>query len=59
VTIVQSCNPSYLGGCGQNDHSLRPVWANSSPNHISKINTTKWTGGMAEVVDACFVSTNT
>jgi hypothetical protein len=30
ATVVHTCNPSYLGGCDQEDHSLRPAGANSS-----------------------------
>jgi hypothetical protein len=34
----EACNPSYLGGWDQDDHSSRLAWANSSQDHISKNN---------------------
>jgi hypothetical protein len=46
-----SHNPSYLGGGDQEDLSLRPTWANSSQDPISKITRTKWTGGVAQTVE--------
>jgi hypothetical protein len=27
--VAQACNPSYSGGRDQEDHSLKPAWANS------------------------------
>jgi hypothetical protein len=33
------------------DRGLRPVWANSLQDPISKITRTKWTGGVAKVVE--------
>jgi hypothetical protein len=35
--VTHTCNPSYLGGSNQEDHSLKPAWANSSRDPISKI----------------------
>jgi hypothetical protein len=34
--VAHACNPSYLGGRDQEDHSSKPVWANSLQNSISK-----------------------
>jgi hypothetical protein len=34
-TVAHTCNLSYLGGRNQEDHSSRPVWANSSQDPIS------------------------
>jgi hypothetical protein len=34
--MAHACNPSYSGGRDQEDHSLKPAWANSSPDRISK-----------------------
>jgi hypothetical protein len=28
--VAHACNPSYSGGRGQEDHSSKPAWANSS-----------------------------
>jgi hypothetical protein len=41
--IQQLCrfNPNYLGGRDQEDHSLKPAWANSSWDPILKIPNTK------------------
>jgi hypothetical protein len=42
-----SCNPSYSGGRDQEDHSLKPAWANSLQDPISKKNPSqKRTGGV-------------
>jgi hypothetical protein len=29
VLVAYDCNPTYLGGRDQEDHSSKPVWANS------------------------------
>jgi hypothetical protein len=45
------CNPSYLGGRDQEDHSLKPAWANSSLDPISKKSPSykkKRAGGVAQ-----------
>jgi hypothetical protein len=45
--VAHACNPSYSGGRDQEDHSSKPVLANSSGDPISKIfNTEKgwWSG---------------
>jgi hypothetical protein len=39
--VAHACNPSYLGGRDQEDHSLKPAWANSSQDPVSKIPTSK------------------
>jgi hypothetical protein len=35
-TYGHACNPSYSGGREQEDHGLKPTWANSSQDPISK-----------------------
>jgi hypothetical protein len=35
LCVSHTFNPSYLGGRDQEDHSLKPTWANSSQNSIS------------------------
>jgi hypothetical protein len=35
------CNPSYLGGRDQEDHSLKPVWTKKSETLSQKIPNTK------------------
>jgi hypothetical protein len=44
------------GGWDQEDHGLKPAWANSSWDPISKITRAKGTGGVAQEVEACFAS---
>jgi hypothetical protein len=34
--VAHACNPSYSGARDLEDHSLKPVWANSSRDPISK-----------------------
>jgi hypothetical protein len=36
VPVAHSCNPSYSGGRDQEDCGLKPAWANSSQDPISK-----------------------
>jgi hypothetical protein len=49
VPVAHACNPSYSGGRDQEDHSLKPAWANSSCDSILKKPITKnWTGGLAQ-----------
>jgi hypothetical protein len=45
--VVQACNHTYSGGRDQEDHSLKPSWANSSWDPISKKPITKkgWRSG--------------
>jgi hypothetical protein len=45
--VVHTCNLSYWGGYDWENHHLRPTWANSSQDPISKIIRAKWAGGMA------------
>jgi hypothetical protein len=41
--MVHTCNPSYSGGKDQEDHGLKPAWANSLRDSIlKKSNTKKW-----------------
>jgi hypothetical protein len=28
LLVAQACNPSYWGGSNQEDHCLKPAWAN-------------------------------
>jgi hypothetical protein len=50
--VAHAYNPSYSGGRDQEDHDLKPVWANSSQDPVSKKNTitrkNKRTVGVAE-----------
>jgi hypothetical protein len=40
--LIYTCNPSYSGSRDQEDHGLKPAWANSSRDPISeKLNTKK------------------
>jgi hypothetical protein len=41
VPVAHACNPSYLEGRNQEDHSSKPAQANSSQDPISKIPITK------------------
>jgi hypothetical protein len=36
--VTHACNPSYSGGRDQEDLGLKPAWANSSKDPISKKN---------------------
>jgi hypothetical protein len=47
-------NPSYSGGRDQEDRSLKPAWANSSGDPISKTLSTKRVGGVAQGVSLEF-----
>jgi hypothetical protein len=49
VLVAHACNPSYSGGRDQED--LKPVWANSSQDPISKIPITKRAGRVAQGED--------
>jgi hypothetical protein len=46
--VAHACNPSYSGGRQQEDHVLRPAWANSLGNPISKNPSQKKAGGVAK-----------
>jgi hypothetical protein len=56
VLVAYACNPNYLGGRDQEDHSLKPAWANSSQDPISEILNTKRVGGVALGVCPEFIS---
>jgi hypothetical protein len=47
VPVAHTCNPSYLGGRDQEDHSSKPALAKSSLDIISKVSNTKqgWQSG--------------
>jgi hypothetical protein len=36
VLLAHPCNPSYLGGRDQEDHSSKPAWVSRLSNPISK-----------------------
>jgi hypothetical protein len=46
--VAHPCNPSYSGGRGQEDHGLKPFWANSSQDPISKTLYKNKAGGVAQ-----------
>jgi hypothetical protein len=48
--VAHICNPSYLGGRDQEDHSLRPVQAKSK-TLTQKYATQKTAGRVAQVVE--------
>jgi hypothetical protein len=51
VLVAYTCNPSYSGGREQEDGDLKPSWANSSRDPISKMPITKkkkGAGGVAQ-----------
>jgi hypothetical protein len=50
VPVAHACNPSYSGGRDQEDCSLKPAWANSSQDPISKNPSQKRTGGVPQGV---------
>jgi hypothetical protein len=37
VPVTHTCNPGYSGGRDQENRGLKPAWANSSRDSISKI----------------------
>jgi hypothetical protein len=49
--VAHACNPSYSGGRDQEDHRLKPAWANSSQGPILKKPIKKRAGGVAQGVD--------
>jgi hypothetical protein len=51
VPVTHTCNPSYLGGWDQEHCCLKPDWASTSLDSISKITSVKWTGGVAQAVE--------
>jgi hypothetical protein len=50
VLVAHARNSSYSGGRDQEDHSLKPAWANSSGDPNFKIPNTKRAGGVAQSV---------
>jgi hypothetical protein len=57
VSVAHNCNPRYSGGRNQEDCSLKPIWANSSRNPISKKTHRKErAGGVARDIDPEFKS---
>jgi hypothetical protein len=49
--VADTCNPSYLGSCYQEDSGSRPVGANSSQDPTLKIFNTKKGFGVTQVVE--------
>jgi hypothetical protein len=48
MPVAQACNPSYSGGRDQEDGGLKPAWANSLQDPISKKPPQKKGGGLVE-----------
>jgi hypothetical protein len=48
VPGAHACNASYSGGRDQEDHGLKPAWANTSQDPRWKIPKTKRVGGVAQ-----------
>jgi hypothetical protein len=46
VLVAHTCNPGYSGGRDQEDHGLKPVWANSLRKPISKHPSKNRAGGV-------------
>jgi hypothetical protein len=46
--VAHSYNPSYSGDRDQEDYGLKPMWANSSQDPVSKIPITRRDGGVAQ-----------
>jgi hypothetical protein len=44
--VAYTCNPSYSGGRDQEDHELKPAWANSSRLYLENTHHKKgwWSG---------------
>jgi hypothetical protein len=58
--VAHACNPSYLGGRDQEDHSSKPAWANSSQDPILKKHITKkgWWSGPEFKPQYCKINNN-
>jgi hypothetical protein len=48
VLVAHTCNPSYTGGRDQEDLCLKPAWADSLWDPISKIPNAKRAGGVTQ-----------
>jgi hypothetical protein len=48
--VAHVCNPSYSGGRDQQDCGVKPAWANSFRDPISKNPSQKRAGGVAQGV---------
>jgi hypothetical protein len=46
--VAHTCNPRYSGGRDKEDQGLKPAWANSSQDPISKIPITKIADGVVQ-----------
>jgi hypothetical protein len=49
--VAHVCNPSYSRGRDQEEHSLKPAWANSSETLSQKILQKNRAGGVAQGED--------
>jgi hypothetical protein len=49
--VRHACDPSYSGGREQEDRRLKPAWANSSQDPISKNTTQKRAGRMTPAIE--------
>jgi hypothetical protein len=56
VSLAYACNSSYSGGRDQEDRNLKPAWANSLQDPISKKITKKRAGGVGQGVGPEFKS---
>jgi hypothetical protein len=59
VPVAHACNPSYLRGWDQEDHSLRLAWENSLWDPISKVTRARWTRGVAQTVEHLLCNSKT
>jgi hypothetical protein len=59
--VAQACNPSYLGGRDQEDHSLRSAQVKKEKKRSSQdpISTNGWTQWYTPIITATWGSTNT
>jgi hypothetical protein len=48
--MAHACNPGFLGGRDQEDHSLKPAWANGFSRPYLENTQNKRAGEMAQVV---------
>jgi hypothetical protein len=50
VPLDHTSNPSYLEGWDQEDHGLRPAWAEFESPDLQN-NQSKWTAGVAQALE--------
>jgi hypothetical protein len=51
ATAAHACNPSYFRGWDWDDHNLRPAWANSSRENMSKMTRAEWSRDWTQAVE--------